>query len=204
MQDAVINFLRIAYAAQAMTEKPAPRTANQSIFAGTSPSEVYPCKGGRNNDFAYVYTTRAGSKHWASLLKVIGREDLGDDPRFATPQLRAKHSRDVDALVSDWTRLHTKREVMALLGAAGVPVSAVFDTMELSSDPSLRQRGTFVTIQHPKRGEVTIPGAMIKLSDSAVPIVSPPLLGADNEAVYGGLLGLSQQDIADLRNKSAI
>ncbi len=204
MQDAVINFHRIAYACQAMFNKPAPRTANQSIFAGTAPSEVYPTKGGGPNDYIYIYTTRAGSKHWQNLLTLLGREDLNADPRFDTPQSRAQHSKEVDALLSAWTRNYTKREVMEILGKAQVPASATFDTMELSNDPDLRRRGTFATFQHPVRGELTIPGNVIKLSDSQVPIVSPPLLGADNEAVYGGLLGLSEDEIAELRKKKAI
>lgn len=204
MQDAMISFLRIAYAAQAMFGTSAPRTANQSIFAGTAPSEVYRCKGGGPNDFVYVYTTRAGSKHWHNLLRLMGREDLADDPRFTTPQLRAQHSDAVDALVGQWTKDYDKFEVMRLLGEAGVPASAVFDTMELSSDPHLRRRGTFVTFDHPQRGEVTIPGQMIKLSDSQVKVESPPLLGADNDAVYGGLLGLSAQELDRLRAAKAI
>ena len=204
MQDAVINFHRIAYACQAMFNKPAPRTANQSIFAGTSPSEVYPCKGGGPNDYIYIYTTRAGSKHWQNLLKLLGREDLNSDPRFDTPQSRAQHSDLVDAILSEWTKKYTKREVMMILGEAQVPASATFDTMELSNDPDLRRRGTFATFTHPVRGELTIPGNVIKLSDSNVPIVSPPLLGADNEAVYGGLLGLSEDEIEELRKKKAI
>jgi formyl-CoA transferase len=204
MQDAVINFHRIAYAAQAMFGKPAPRTANQSIFAGTAPSEVYRCKGEGPNEYIYIYTTRAGDKHWQSLLKVMDREDLIDDPRFASPQLRARHAKDVDALLSAWTINFGKRELMMILGEAGVPASATFDTMELWADPDLRRRGTFATFQHPQRGELTIPGNVIKLSDSHVPIVSPPLLGADNEAVYGGLLGLTAADLDVLRNKKAI
>jgi formyl-CoA transferase len=93
---------------------------------------------------------------------------------------------------------------MQLLGKASVPVSATFDTMELSNDPDLRRRGTFVTFAHPQRGELTIPGSVIKLSDSQVPIESPPLLGADNDAIYGGLLGLTPDELADLRQKRAI
>ncbi len=204
MQDAVINFHRIAYAAQAMFGKPAPRTANQSIFAGTAPSEVYPTKGGGPNDYIYIYTTRAGSKHWQNLLKLLKREDLNSDPRFDTPQSRAKHSDLVDALLSEWTKTYDKREIMMILGEAGVPASATFDTMELSNDPHLRKRGVFATFQHPVRGELTIPGNVIKLSDSDVPVVSPPLLGADNDAIYGGLLGLSKDEIEELKKKKAI
>ena len=63
---------------------------------------------------------------------------------------------------------------------------------------------TFVTFEHPTRGDVTIPGHMIKLSDSHVPIACPPALGAHNEAVYAGLLGLGAGELEALRNAKAI
>jgi len=204
MQDAVINFGRIAYAAQALFGKPAPRAGNQSIIAGTSPSEVYPCKGGGPNDYCYIYTTRAGNHQWESLLKVIGREDLKDDPRFSTPRERQRNSDAVDEVVSAWTKNHDKHTVMRVLGEANVPASAIFDTVELSSDEALRKRGTFVTMKHPTRGEFVIPGFVIKMSDSHVPVEPSPLLGAHNEAVYGDLLGLSAEEIEDLRKSEAI
>ena len=204
MQDAVINFGRIAYAAQALFGKPAPRAGNQSIIAGTSPSEVYPCKGGGPNDYCYVYTTRAGNHQWQSLLTVIEREDLKDDERFATPQLRARNFAPIDEIISQWTRRYDKREVMMTLGKAGVPASAVFDTVELSSDPDLRRRGTFVSVTHPVRGEFVMPGFVVKMSRSQVPVRASPLLAADNQAIYGGLLGLSDERIAELQASGAI
>ena len=204
MQDAMISFMRIAFAAQNMSNAPAKRTANQSIFAGTAPSEVYRCKGDGPNDYCYVYTTRAGSKHWQNLLRLMGREDLMDDPRFITPQMRAQNAGEVDALVAAWALQYDKHELMRMLGEAQVPASAVFDTTELSGDPHLLARGTFVTVKHPERGEVTMPGNMIKLSDTQVEIRSPPLLGADNDRIYGDLLGLSAAEIAQLRQAKAI
>jgi formyl-CoA transferase len=204
MQDAVINFGRIAYATQAMYGEPAPRAGNQSIIAGTSPSEVYPCKGGGKNDYCYVYTTRAGNRHWESLLKVIGREDLIGDPRFESPKARQRNYKDVDAVLSAWTIHHDKMWVMKTLGDAGVPASAIFDTVELSSDPHLRERGTFVTVNHPARGEFVMPGFPVKMSDCHVPVEAAPLLGAHNEDVYGKLLGLSEQELKALRDAQAI
>src|SRR5688572_22777487 len=204
MQDAVINFGRIAYAAQALFGKAAPRAGNQSIIAGTSPSEVYPCKGGGSNDYCYVYTTRAGNHQWQSLLTVIGRDDLKDDPRFATPQLRAKNYAPIDEIISEWTRHHDKRDVMNMLGRAGVPASAVFDTVELSSDPDLRRRGTFVEVDHPVRGKFVMPGFIVKMSQSHVPVRASPMLAADNEAIYGGLLGLSTERLAELHENGVI
>jgi formyl-CoA transferase len=204
MQDAVINFGRIAYAAQAALNAPAPRTGNQSILAGTSPSEVYPCKGGGPNDYCYVYTTRAGNHHWERLLKVIDREDLLSDERFTTPKARQENYKTVDGIITEWTRQFDKREVMKKFGDAAIPASAVFDTMELTLDPDLRKRGTFVSVNHPTRGEVIIPGFVIKMSDSQVPIVASPLLGADNKRVYGGLLGVTDQELDLMRNDGAI
>jgi formyl-CoA transferase len=204
MQDAVINFGRIAYAAQALFNKPAPRAGNQSIIAGTSPSEVYPCKGGGSNDYCYVYTTRAGNHQWQSLLTVIGRDDLKDDPRFATPQLRAKNFAQIDDILTAWTKRYDKHEVMMMLGKAGVPASAVFDTVELSSDPHLRRRGTFVSVKHPIRGEFVMPGFMVKMSRSHVPVQASPLLAADNQAIYGRLLGLSDKELAEFQASGVI
>ena len=204
MQDAVINFGRIAYAAQALFGKPAPRAGNQSIIAGTSPSEVYPCKGGGPNDYCYVYTTRAGNHQWLNLLKVVGREDLNEDPRFVTPKMRQRNYREVDEIVSAWTRQYDKRTVMKILGDAGVPASAVFDTVELSNDPHLRERGTFVKVTHPNRGDFVMPGFIVKMTGSRVPVKSAPLLAADNKAVYGDLLGVSAAELDELRNKQVI
>ena len=204
MQDAVINFGRIAYAAQAMFGKPAPRAGNQSIIAGTSPSEVYPCKGGGPNDYCYIYTTRAGNHQWEALLKVIGREELKDDPRFTGPRDRQQNYAAVDEAVSAWTKNYTKHEVMKMVGDANVPASAVFDTVELSSDPHLHKRGTFVTVKHPTAGDFIMPGFMVKMSGSHVPVEPSPALAADNESVYGGLLGVSKEELEELRKKQAI
>jgi len=85
-----------------------------------------------------------------------------------------------------------------------VPASAVFDTVELSNDPHLRRRGTFVSVTHPVRGEFVMPGFVVKMSRSNVPVRASPLLAADNEAIYGGLLGVTPAKLAELRENGAI
>jgi formyl-CoA transferase len=204
MQEAVINYGRISYASQALWGKAAPRAGNQSILGTNSPSESYPCKGGGPNDYCYIYTSRATSQHWDRLLKIIGRDDLVGDVRFATAEARYKHRDQVDAMIGEWTARFDKRTVMTTLGDAGVPAGAVFDTQELSSDPHLRRRGTFVTVKHPVRGDFTMPGWPVQMSDSKVPITAAPLLGAHNIDIYGGLLGLTADELTALRGAKAI
>jgi formyl-CoA transferase len=204
MQDAVINFCRIAYASQALWGKAAPRVGNRSVLGTSAPSDVYRCKGDGPNDYCYIYTSRAGNHQWQRLLKAIGRDDLLDDPRFATPEDRIRHERDVDDLLTPWVRERTKTEVMETLGQAGVPAGAVFDTNELLHDPHLRKRGTFATVQHPVRGDFTMPAWPVKMSDSEVTVTSAPLLGQHNEEVYAELLGCTPQEVAELGEEGVI
>jgi formyl-CoA transferase len=72
----------------------------------------------------------------ARLLRVIGQEDLLDDPRFATREARGRHEAEIDQTISDWTRRHDKHEAMRLIGAARVPAGAVLDTRDLLAEPS--------------------------------------------------------------------
>ena len=204
MQDAMTNYCRIAYATQARNNAPCPRTGNQVVLGTTAPSDSYRCKGDGPNDYVYIYSTRAGNAQWERLLKVIGREDLLDDPRFATPQARADHVGEVDAIVQAWCRDKGKYEVMETLGRAAVPAGAVMDTMELSEDPSMREREIFVTVDHPVRGAFTMPGWPVKMSRSHVSVQPAPLLGADNEAVYGAWLGYTREQLADLKEEGVI
>lgn len=203
MQDAVINFTRIAFAGQMMRGKPVERTGNHSALGASAPSELYPCKPGGPNDYVFIYTSRGDNRHWQRLLKVIGREDLADDARFSSPEARNRNVTQVDALLSAWCRERTKIEAMDTLQRAGVPAGAVLDTQELSADPYLRRRGMFETIEHPLRGAVTLPGFPVKLSESRVPLRTSPALGQHTEEVLSEWLGLSLQEIKDLTKETS-
>jgi formyl-CoA transferase len=204
MQDAVINFNRICFAGQLMLGKPVQRSGNQSSLGAAAPSELYQCKPGGPNDYVMIYCTRAGNWHWQRLLKVIGREDLKDDPRFASPGARVKNARDVDALVAEWCSHRTKIEAMETLQRAGVPAGAVLDTQELMGDAHLRRRGMFATVEHPTRGTVTIPGWPVKMSESRVPVKTAPLLGEHTEEVLSEWLGLSADEIQEYRKETPL
>jgi len=202
MQEAVINFSRIAYGSQMLWGKAPERRGNRSVLGTSAPSDTYPCKGGGPDDYVFIYTSRAANHQWQRLLRVMGRDDLLDDPRFATPPDRLAHIDDVDALITEWTLQRDKVDVMETLGHAGVPAGAVFDTNELINDPFLRKRGMFTTVTHPVRGEVTIPGWPVKMSDSHVPVVTSPLLGQHTEEILREWLGRVPAEVGE-RNGTA-
>ncbi len=204
MQEVVINFGRILYAAQDIFGTAVPRRGNSHIMGAAAPCEVYPCKGGGPNDYCLIYSTRAGNHQWEALLKVVGREDLLGDPRFASPQLRYDNQAAFDPIITAWSLERDKYECMRILGEAGVPASAVFDTMELYEDPDLRRQQAFVTLPHPQKGEFTMPGCPVRMSDSPHSPSAAPLLGEGNADVYGGLLGYDEAEIEALRRDKAI
>ena len=150
MQDAMIHYMRTCFAVQARTGKAGAATRRQDRHAATTrPPASIQCKPFGSNDWVYVMTSRANPEHWARLMKLIGREELIDDPRYATGAARIEHEAEVDAIVTEWTRKHTKEEAMMLISGVGVPAGAVFDTMELQNDPSFEKRGIMQVMEHP-------------------------------------------------------
>ena len=107
-------------------------------------------------------------------------------------------------MITEWSLKRDKYECMRILGEAGVPASAVFDTMELYNDPELRRQQAFVTLPHAARGAFTMPGCPVRMSNSPHSPAAAPLLGADNDAVYGELLGYGDDEIKDLASQGAI
>lgn len=197
--EAMTNFLRMSYQAK----QPAVRKGNANSLRSSAPSEAYPCKGGGTNDYVFIYSTRARDHQWKALLKVIGREDLLDDPRFATGPLRYENREEVDRVVSEWTMKHTKFEAMRILQEGGMPAGAVMDTQELSTHPDLRRRGIFSTVKDERLGDYSMVGCPLDMSGSFVPVVPAPALGADNAEIYGQL-GYSEDDVERLQNSGAI
>ena len=166
MQDAIVNFTRVAMLSHYLTGKPVQRQGNRIL--GMAPGDIYPCAPEGPND--YVYLTASSEEMWESLLRVIGRKDLIGDTRYSSPTARSKHAEEVHTLVTAWTRTQDKFTAMRLIGEAGVPCGAVLDTGDLLVNEHLRQREMIVQIDHPQRPGFTMPGCPVELSESSTTV----------------------------------
>jgi len=204
MQDAMLQYIRVALSSQATQGVAAKRNGAKILSGFAVPSGTFPCKPGGPNDYVYIYTSRTNPSHWRRLLEVIGRKDLIGDPRFDTGQARLKHEREVDEMISAWTRQHDKREAMRILGDAGVPAGAVFDTMELTNDADFELRGIMQTMQHPAAGPFKMPGWPVRFGGSTPKVEPAPLLGQHTNEVLSEWLGLDAAQIERLGKDKAI
>ncbi|MEQ1717100.1 MAG: CoA transferase [Hyphomicrobium sp.] len=205
MQDAMVHYMRVPLSRTQGTGKAVQREGtDRSVAGGLVPNALYPCKPGGPNDYVYVFCSRANPEHWQRLLKVMGRDDLKGDARYETQDARTTCPAEVDAIIAAWTRQHTKEECMTLIGAAGVPAGAVFDTLELQNEPSFEARGIMQTIEHPATGKVKMPAWPVRF-DGAPPKVAPsPTLGQHVGDVLGSWLGMGAKDIAALRKDGVV
>jgi len=205
MQDAMIHYMRVPFSRTQQSGKAPPRGgSDRSQPGGLVPSALYPCKPGGPNDYVYIFTSRANPEHWQRLLRVIGRTDLSGDARYDTQDARSERAAEVDEIISAWTREHSKEEAMKLIGEAGVPAGAVFDTAELMSDPSLAERGIMQTIEHPTTGKVKMPAWPVRFDGRPAQVKPSPLLGQHNADVLSGWLGLSPQELDALKQEGIL
>ena len=204
MQDAMVHYMRVPFSRTQLSGQAQIRGGSSRSNPLLAPSALYPCKPGGPNDYVYVFTSRANPEHWTRLLKAIGREDLIGDARYDTGPARGERAAEVDEIIATWTRQHTKEEAMRIIGGAGVPAGAVFDTLELLNDPSLAERGIMQKIEHPTTGKLTVPAWPVRF-DGAPPRVRPsPLLGQHNTEILGGGSASAPAEVDALRAEGIV
>ena len=199
MQDSVANIMRISLRDHQRLGGVQERTGNQ--LGKNVPGSTYPCAPGGRNDYIYIF---AQQQMWKAFANAIGRPDIIEDSRYATPESRWDNRETLNAIIEGWTRQKTKYEAMRILGDAGVPSGACQDTGEILEDPHLKEREMIIDIDYPPRGNYKTVGCPIKLSDSPADIKRPPTLGEHTEDLLGKLCGLTPEDFTKLREKGAI
>ena len=182
--------------------KPDQPTRSGNFLNRLAPFGVYPTRDGHVAIIAFQ------SDWLKALLEVAGRPELADDPRFATRGPRLQHAAELNAVIQNWTMSVTSDVVVnELLERRGIPAAKVRTPHEVLHDRLLQDSGAVMHLQHPRYGDVGAlgMGLPIRFSRATAQFDQPAMeLGASNEDVYGRLLKLSAEELAELRTAGII
>ena len=156
------------------------RWENKGAY-GRYPITILPCKDG------YVSFAVSTEGQWETLFPMVGKPELLDDPRFATFVERRDHADEIDAVLIDWMRDKTRREVFeTAAGTWSEPASPLLDLSEVLSDGQLRHRGLFAEIDHPDAGKLAYPTAPFRMSAAPPKFRRAPRFGEHTAEILGG------------------
>lgn len=142
---------------------------------------------------------------WKKFCAAIGREDLAQDVRYKTNNLRTQHVGELIPIIGDVLASKTTREWSGIFASAGLPCSPINNIRDICEDSHIRHRQMLVEIDQPVAGKMTIAGSPIRLSETPGEVYAPaPLLGQHSEEVLKNILGYSSDEIDRLRQEGVI
>jgi crotonobetainyl-CoA:carnitine CoA-transferase CaiB-like acyl-CoA transferase len=191
MVDAILSMCeRIVHQHAYTGDVPVPEGNHHPLLC---PFGMFPAKDG------HVTLAAPTDAHWPILCRLIGKPEMGRDPRFETVQGRRANQAEIIAAVSDYTRRHTKHELLKHLGGQ-VPFAPVNDVRDVFADPHFAARDMLASVPHPGLDrDMKIAGVAIKMTETPGRVRHrAPLLGEHTDE-YLKSIGCSAGDIARLR-----
>lgn len=175
------------------------RTGNRHGGLSICPYNVYPSTDG------WVAILCMTNRHWASLARTMGKEELAEDPSYGSTTERAARMDEIDEMVASWTRNFPKEDVVGRLLDARVPCAPVRSLEEVVNDPHIRHRDMLPEVEHPTMGNTRVFGNPIHLSQSeSAHFNAAPLLGQHTDEVLASRTGRTPEQLAQLRADGVI
>ena len=176
------------------------RERTGSILPGIAPSNLYPTADGQS-----VLIGANLDTVFRRLCQAMGVDELANDERFSTHEARGENSRELDDIIANWTSSLDIDVVLDSMNESGVPAGRIFTAADMFDDPHFAARNTIVSVEHPRAGNVPMQNVTPRLSATPGSVRSAaPELGADNQYVFGDLLGMSESELQGLRQNGTI
>ncbi|WP_097028637.1 CaiB/BaiF CoA transferase family protein [Clostridium peptidivorans] len=169
---------------------------NGNVDPSISPFDIYECKDG------FVALGVGNDRLFQKFCLTIGQEELLEDPRYKTNVLRCEnYIPDLQNLIRDWCKNHTKSEIEGVMDESGIPCGPVLNIKEAIEHPHIQAREMMVHCEHPTAGDQYFQGCVIKLSETPGSVeTSSPLLGQHNAEVFG----LTEEELKKLSSEGVI
>lgn len=195
----MLSLMSAEWMRYARTGVQEPRRMNRD--PNYAPHGIYPCEG----DDAWIAIAVPDDPTFWQLADVMGRPELGADPRFNMHEDRKANEDALDAIVSAWTRTQDRWEAAELLQRAGIPAAAVESIADqLDRDPQMASRFEIVRQPTDPGLDITVHGEQIRFEGIANPVGRAPALGEHNEYVFREVVGLGEDEYVALLAAGAI
>jgi len=170
-------------------------------LANVSPSNIFPTK-----DEKWVVIAANLDAMFKRLCDAMEQPELADDPRYSTHQARGARCDELDARIADWTRGFTAAELDVRLDEHGVVSGPIYSIEDIANDPHFQARDMIQRYQDDDLGDIAVPGFVPVLSEtkSEIAWLGSSEVGAHNEEIYCGLLGMAQTELQELKNDGII
>lgn len=172
------------------------RQRSGSVLTGIAPSNVYPCSDGE------LLIAANQDAIFRRLARAMGREDLADDPRYATHAARGARQEELDALIADWTRTRALAEVEALMEEHAIPAGRMYTARDMLDDPHFAARESVVAVETARHGPVRMQNVFPRLSRTpgGIAKAAPAAVGEDGDSILASI-GYSADEIADMKRR---
>ena len=171
-----------------------------AILPFVAPSNTYPTADGD-----YVVIGANADTVFGRFARAVGHPEWADDERYATHHARGEHQEELDEMISAWTRERAVDEALEVMMEAGVPAGKLFTAKDMVEDPHYAARENVVTVEDPEIGAFPMQNVVPRLTGTPGEVRwTGPALGQHNDEVFGGLLGLNEEDMAGLRERGIV
>ena len=169
---------------------------NGNVDPSIAPFDIFKCKDG------FVALGVGNDKLFQNFCRTIGHEELLEDPRYTTNELRCQnYVPDLQNVIIGWCEQYTKSEVEAIMDEAGIPCGPVLDVKEAIEHPHIQAREMMVHCEHPTAGDQYFQGCVMKLSETPGSVdFASPLLGQHNAEIFG----LTEEEVAQLKEEGVL
>ncbi len=170
-------------------------------LANVSPSNLFPTKDGK-----WVIIAANFDPMFVRLCEAMEQPELAEDERYYTHLERGKHATELDNLIAEWTKTKTMDELGEILDAHDVVTGPIYTIEDIANDPHFAARGMVRRVDSELFGDMAVPGFTPQFSETPPDIawLGPDTAGEHNAEIYGGLLGMSDDEITDLKAQGII
>lgn len=167
---------------------------NGNRIPNAAPHGAFPCKGEDRWVAIAVFT----DEEWECFCLVLGNPEWTQDSKFVTLAGRKANEDELERLIGEWTINFTAEQVETMMQDAGVAANVVESGKDFMEDPQVKYVNGMRELDHPLVGKIHVQDAAIKLSKCPDGMFRAPLMGEHNEYVLREILGLTDDEIADL------